>query len=43
MDARPVIIVCLLLIVFLAALVAVPVNFVREILRPSPRRRDEDD
>ena len=41
MDIRPVIIVCLLLIMFVAALVAVPVNMVARVVGPRRRRRDD--
>ena len=44
MDIRPVIIACLLLIAFVAAVVAVPVGIVTRMLRPSRRPlRDHED
>ena len=44
MDIRPVIIACLLLIAFVAAVVAVPVRIVNRMIHP-PRRpvRDHED
>jgi hypothetical protein len=43
MDIRPLLIAAVLLVALIVAVVAMPVNFARQLISPQRRRPDDDD